>query len=110
MNNMTADLIDDLEAERERITKRADEISSHLTAIRDLVSRAETAEADARKAAATVAELTARVVDLEAILAYIDAHAPLADATCNQPGITLSEAARRAVAERRGDKPHQSNP
>jgi len=40
-----------------------------------------------------------RVVQLEAVLAYIDAHAPLADATCDEPGIALSEAARRATAE-----------
>ena len=40
-----------------------------------------------------------RIAELEAVLAYIDAHAPLADATCNEPGITLSEAARRAVKE-----------
>ena len=40
-----------------------------------------------------------RIAELEAVLAYIDAHAPLADATCNEPGITLSEAARRAIKE-----------
>ena len=40
-----------------------------------------------------------KVAKLEAVLAYIDAHAPLADATCNEPGITLSEAARRAMKE-----------
>ena len=53
-------------------------------------------------AAALLAELSAareRIAELEAVLAYIDAHAPLADATCNEPGITLSEAARRAVKE-----------
>jgi hypothetical protein len=52
--------------------------------------------------AALLAELSAareRIAELEAVLAYIDAHAPLADATCNEPGITLSEAARRAVKE-----------
>ena len=40
-----------------------------------------------------------KVATLEAVLAYIDAHAPLAGATCNEPGITLSEAARRAMQE-----------
>ena len=40
-----------------------------------------------------------KVAQLEAVMAYIDAHAPLADATCNEPGITLSEAARRAMTE-----------
>ena len=53
-------------------------------------------------AAALLAELSAareRIAELEAVLAYIDAHAPLADATCNEPGITLSEAARRAIKE-----------
>lgn len=40
-----------------------------------------------------------RIAELEAVLAYIDAHAPLADATCNEPGITLSETARRAIKE-----------
>lgn len=39
-----------------------------------------------------------------AALAYIDAHAPLADATCDEPGITLSEAARRAVAELQAER------
>ena len=43
--------------------------------------------------------LLAEVERLRAILAYIDIHAPLADATCAEPGITLSEAARRALAE-----------
>ena len=40
-----------------------------------------------------------RATTLAAVPAYIDAHAPLADATCNEPGITLSEAARRAMQE-----------
>ena len=46
-----------------------------------------------------IAALCQRIAELEAVLAYIDAHAPLADATCNEPGITLSEAARRAIKE-----------
>ena len=40
-----------------------------------------------------------RVRQLTAQLAYIDTHAPLADATCDEPGITLSEAAQRAMQE-----------
>ena len=47
----------------------------------------------------TAAALRERVAQLEAVIAYIDAHAPLADTTCNEPGITLSEAARRAMSE-----------
>ena len=50
-------------------------------------------------ARAAVPALLAEVERLRAILAYIDIHAPLADATCAEPGITLSEAARRALAE-----------
>ena len=48
---------------------------------------------------ATLLRERERVTQLEAVLAHIDAHAPLADATCNEPGITLSEAARRAMQE-----------
>ena len=50
-------------------------------------------------ARAAVPALLAEVERLRAILAYIDIHAPLADVTCAEPGITLSEAARRALAE-----------
>ena len=39
------------------------------------------------------------VTRLRAILAYIDAYAPPADATCDAPGITLSEAARRMLRD-----------
>lgn len=34
------------------------------------------------------------------ILNYLDQIAPLADDTCTEPGITLSEAVRRALAEK----------
>lgn len=48
----------------------------------------------------TEAELIAarkRIAELEAVLALIDKKAPRADATCDEPGITLSEAARRQL-------------
>ena len=41
----------------------------------------------------------ARITELESIIAYIDGHAPRADGTCDEPGITLSEAARRAMRD-----------
>ena len=45
------------------------------------------------------AQLRAERDELAAVLAYIDAHTPRADSTCNEPGITLSEAARREMRE-----------
>jgi hypothetical protein len=47
----------------------------------------------------TIATLRARIAEMEAIITYIDEHAPRADDTCAEPGITLSEAARRAIAD-----------
>lgn len=39
-----------------------------------------------------------RIAELEGIIAFIDAKAPRADMSCAEPGITLSEAARRELA------------
>ena len=52
--------------------------------------------ARAREAAQAVIE---ELRSLRAIVGYIDAHAPRADNTCKELGITLSEAARRTLAE-----------
>ena len=46
-----------------------------------------------------IAELEAELAELQSIIVYIDDHAPRADETCEEPGITLSEAARRAPKE-----------
>lgn len=45
------------------------------------------------------ARLVARCEELEALIAYIDKRAPLADDTCAVPGLTLSEAAKRQMDE-----------
>lgn len=45
------------------------------------------------------AELRAEIEDLRAIIARMDEAFPLADETCEEPGITLSEAVRRERAE-----------
>ena len=44
-----------------------------------------------------VGALCDEVTRLRAIIAHIDKTAPRADRTCDEPGITLSEAARRAL-------------
>jgi diadenosine tetraphosphatase ApaH/serine/threonine PP2A family protein phosphatase len=41
----------------------------------------------------------ARVQGLEGIIAMMDAVTPRADKTCDEPGITLSEACRRQIAD-----------
>ena len=45
------------------------------------------------------AKLREQLAEAMSIIEYIDKHAPLADDTCDEPGITLSEAARRAIAD-----------
>ncbi len=44
--------------------------------------------------------LSAGIRKMIEILDYIDHVAPRADSTCDEPGITLSEAARRKLAEK----------
>lgn len=39
--------------------------------------------------------------ELRAIIALMDKYAPLADETCDEPGITLSEAVRREMKEQK---------
>lgn len=46
-----------------------------------------------------VMTLQAEIAELKAIIAYIDDVAPRADKTCDEPGITLSEAVRRALRD-----------
>jgi hypothetical protein len=41
----------------------------------------------------------AEIKELQALIQYIDAHAPRADSTCDEPGISLSEAAKRAIKD-----------
>lgn len=43
--------------------------------------------------------LRAQLADLQRIIKYIDKKFPRADETCDEPGITLSEAVRRTLAE-----------
>lgn len=52
----------------------------------------------ARQAAAAVIN---ELNELRDIVKLIDARTPRADSTCDEPGITLSEAARRELAEQR---------
>lgn len=44
-------------------------------------------------------QLTAELAECRAVIAKIDIVAPLADETCLEPGITLSEAVRRQLQE-----------
>lgn len=45
------------------------------------------------------AALRAQLADLQRIIEYIDKKFPRADKTCDEPGITLSEAVRRTLAD-----------
>ena len=54
--------------------------------------------------------LRAEVEQLRAIIAFIDGVMPVADETCDEPGITVSEAARRELRDEKhplftGDQP-----
>jgi hypothetical protein len=84
----------------------SDDSDSYYVAVADgrglLDTYISISDADAAFIAAArtaVPALLAEVERLQAVIAYIDARAPLADATCAEPGITLSEAARRALAQ-----------
>lgn len=46
-----------------------------------------------------ITDQTQRIAELEAILARIDQIAPRADDSCLDPGVTLSEAVRRALKD-----------
>ena len=48
---------------------------------------------------AKLAVVEAKIAELEAIIARIDAITPPADSTCNEPGITLSEAVWRQLQD-----------
>ena len=54
---------------------------------------------EVRTLTAENAKLREQLAEAMSIIEYIDKHAPLADDTCDEPGITLSEAARRAIAD-----------
>jgi len=64
--------------------------------------RALAAERDAERQRAEEAE--AEWDELKAIIARMDQAVPLADQTCDEPGITLSEAVRRERAALREDE------
>lgn len=66
---------------------------------------------DLEDVAARVRALLAEFDELQAIIQLIDARAPRADATCVDPGITLSEAARRTLRDlQRLEKPTTTAP
>lgn len=45
------------------------------------------------------AKLREQLAEAQRIISYIDKKFPLADKTCDEPGITLSEAVRRTLAD-----------
>ena len=57
------------------------------------------AEPTRAQLAARVAELERECAELRMVLDLIDKHAGPADRTCHEPGIKLSEAARRELAD-----------
>lgn len=61
------------------------------------------AKPDARRVDLPREAVEALVAELDmchAVLAMIDASLPVADETCAEPGITISEAARRIIKEK----------
>ena len=82
---------------------RADDLNTELIAARQRIAELEAGQRNAQQSIDYLQSererMNTRIAELEAVLSYIDAHAPLADATCDEPGITLSEAARRAIKE-----------
>ena len=81
----------------------ADDLNTELIAARQRIAELEAGQRNAQQSIDYLQSererMNTRIAELEAVLSYIDAHAPLADATCDEPGITLSEAARRAIKE-----------
>jgi hypothetical protein len=49
--------------------------------------------------------LDKQLVELNTLVAYIDAHIPLADDTCDEPGITFCEAVRREMKQQQAVQP-----
>lgn len=97
--------LNDLREVYEQALGDKDDGLSALRAARDLLSAEEWDAGCVEEIITDLHNALTKVKELEGVLAYIDAHAPLADESCLEPGITLSEAARRSIQERDRETP-----
>ena len=103
-----------IDTSREAVERMAHTMR-HMSGVSDtlsaLLARAEAAEVreqalltsydDERRALVENASLRERLKSAEALLQFIAEVAPVADKTCDEPGITFVEACRREMKERR---------